>query len=67
MTLAIIALSIWIYSLKKELKETEQVLEQCSDRYYELIGKKNPRLSSRIKTNNHENSNMIENPCKCMC
>jgi len=38
-TLAIIGLSIWIYSLKKELKETEEVLEQCSDRYYKVIGK----------------------------
>lgn len=38
-TLAIIGLSIWIYSLKKELRETEEVLEQCSERYYHEIGK----------------------------
>ena len=38
-TLAIIGLSIWIYELKKELRETEKVLEQCSDRYYKEIGK----------------------------
>lgn len=33
------ALSIWIYKLKKDLKETEQVLQQCSDRYYQEISK----------------------------
>lgn len=38
-TIAIIGLSIWIYLLKKELKETEDVLQQCSERYYEKIGK----------------------------
>jgi hypothetical protein len=38
-TLIIIAFSFWIYSLKKELKETEEVLQQCSERYYEAIGK----------------------------
>jgi len=37
--LAIIGLSIWIYSVKKELKETDEVLQQCSDRYYKEIGK----------------------------
>jgi len=38
-TLIIIGLSIWIYTQKKELRETEEVLEQCSDRYYEVIAK----------------------------
>ncbi|WP_185681208.1 hypothetical protein [Chryseobacterium sp. 18068] len=38
-TLIIIVFSIWIYSLKKELKETEEVLQQFSDRYYEAVGK----------------------------
>ncbi|MDP9955151.1 hypothetical protein J2X97_000788 [Epilithonimonas hungarica] len=38
-TLAIIGLSIWIYSLKKELQETEEILEMCSDRYYKEISK----------------------------
>lgn len=38
-TLAIIGFSIWIYSLKKELQETEEILEMCSDRYYQEIGK----------------------------
>lgn len=38
-TLIIIGFGIWIYSLKKELKETEEVLQQCSERYYESIGK----------------------------
>lgn len=43
-TVAIIALSISIYmtskdfnKTKKELKETEEVLQQCSDRYYQEI------------------------------
>lgn len=38
-TLAIVGLSIWIYSLKKELQETEEILEMCSDRYYKEISK----------------------------
>lgn len=38
-TLIIIGLGIWIYSLKKELKETKEVLQQCSERYYEAIEK----------------------------
>ncbi len=45
-TLVIIALSISLYQTnkeynktKKELKETEEVLEQCSDRYYKEISK----------------------------
>lgn len=38
-TIIIIGLFVWIYSLKKELRETEEVLEECSDRYYDLIGK----------------------------
>lgn len=33
-------LVIWILSLLKNLNETEILLEQCSDRYYEEIGKK---------------------------
>lgn len=28
-----------VYSTKKELKETEEVLDQCSDRYYQEINK----------------------------
>ncbi|MGX9986846.1 hypothetical protein [Soonwooa purpurea] len=35
----IIALSIWINALRKELKETKEVLDQCSDRYYQEIQK----------------------------
>lgn len=38
-TLAIIVLSISLYITKKEVKETEEVLQQCSDRYYKEIGK----------------------------
>lgn len=38
-TLSIIVLFIWMYSLKKDLKETEGVLQQCTKRYYEKIGK----------------------------
>lgn len=38
-TLTIIGFSIWIYSLKKELRETEEILEMCSERYYKEIGK----------------------------
>lgn len=45
-TIAIIVLSIGLYQTnkdyikaKKELKETEQVLQQCSERYYKAIGK----------------------------
>lgn len=37
--LIIIGLSIWIYQLLKDLKETEEVLQQCSDRYYQEIKK----------------------------
>jgi len=45
-TLTIFALSISLYQTnknynktKKELKETEEVLQQCSDRYYKEIDK----------------------------
>lgn len=52
-TLAVIVLSISLYSItknykktqnefdkkEKELKETEEVLKQCSERYYKEIGK----------------------------
>ncbi len=35
--LSIIALSVWILFIYKKLKETEEVLQQCSDRYYKEI------------------------------
>ncbi len=52
-TLAVIILSVSLYNTtknydktqneldkkKKEFKETEEVLKQCSDRYYKEIGK----------------------------
>lgn len=52
-TIAVIILSVSLYNTtknynktqnefdrkKKELKETEEVLEQCSDRYYQEINK----------------------------
>ncbi|WP_449397648.1 hypothetical protein [Chryseobacterium wanjuense] len=45
-TIAIIVLSIGLYQTnkdyikaKKELKETEEVLKQCSEHYYKVIGK----------------------------
>ncbi len=40
-TLIIIGLAIWISTLRKELKETDEVLEQCSNRYCELLNNKN--------------------------
>ncbi len=33
-TLEMVGLSVWVYSTKKELKETEELLDQYSDRYY---------------------------------
>lgn len=36
-TIIIIALSFWIYLLKKDIKETNEVLQQCSERYYKEI------------------------------
>lgn len=38
-TLVIVGLSVWVYSTKKELKETEELLDQYSDRYYQEINK----------------------------
>jgi len=38
-TSAIIGLSIWIYLLHKQAEESEEVLQQCSERYYKAIGK----------------------------
>ncbi|WP_164467946.1 hypothetical protein [Epilithonimonas vandammei] len=38
-TLIIIGLSIWISLLLKELRETNEVFQQCSDRYYKEISK----------------------------
>lgn len=38
-TIIIILLVFWIVELRNELTETREVLEQCSDRYYEAIGK----------------------------
>lgn len=38
LTLAVITLSLYLYRSNKELKETEEILEQCSDRYYKEIG-----------------------------
>lgn len=37
--LIIIGLSIWIYFLLKDLKETNEVLEQCSERYNKEVVK----------------------------
>ncbi|EFK33973.1 MULTISPECIES: hypothetical protein [Chryseobacterium] len=39
-TICIILLSIWIVILHKNLKETEEVLQQCSERYYKEISEK---------------------------
>ncbi|GEM_PF-586107 len=39
LTLAVITLSYYPYRSNKELKEIEEVLQQCSDRYYEVVGK----------------------------
>jgi uncharacterized protein YoxC len=38
-TITIVVLSIYLYQTKKEYKETEEVLQQCSDRYYQEISK----------------------------
>lgn len=38
-SLIVIGLSIWIYFLLKDLKETNEVLEQCSERYYMEVNK----------------------------
>ena len=38
-TILIVALSIFLYSVNKQLQETEEVLKQCSDRYYQEITK----------------------------
>jgi len=35
----IVILAIWITQLRKELYETETLLQQCSHRYYQEIGK----------------------------
>ena len=35
----VIGLSIWIYILLKDLKETNELLEQCSERYYMEVNK----------------------------
>jgi len=35
----VIGLFIWIYFLLKDLKETNEVLEQCSERYFMEINK----------------------------
>lgn len=35
----ILALLAWIFTLYVEINETNEVLEQCSDRYYEVIDK----------------------------
>ena len=40
-TFFIIVLLIWIFFLYKNLKETEEVLQQCSDRYYKEINQNN--------------------------
>lgn len=34
--------TLWIIQLRKDLHETEAVLEQCSDRYYQEINKEKP-------------------------
>lgn len=40
-TFFIIVLLIWVLFLYKNLKETEEVLQQCSDRYYKEINQNN--------------------------
>lgn len=38
----LLLLAIWIMQLRKDLQETEAVLKQCSDRYYQEINKEKP-------------------------
>lgn len=35
----ILLLCLWVLNLRKELKETEVLLEQCADKYYQEISK----------------------------
>jgi hypothetical protein len=35
----IIGLSAWCYNLHKDLKDTEEILQLCEGRYYELLPK----------------------------
>ncbi len=37
--LIIILLCAWVVQLQNDIKETEKVLQQCSDRYYQEIAK----------------------------
>jgi len=39
LTFTVITLSFYLYQSSKELKDTEEVLEHCSDRYYKEIKK----------------------------
>lgn len=41
-SILLLLLAIWIIQLRNELEETEAVLEQCSDRYYQEINKEKP-------------------------
>ena len=38
-TIIILLLVIWVKKLQKDLQETEVLLDQCSDRYYQKINK----------------------------
>ena len=38
-TIIILLLVIWVKKLQKDLQETEVLLDQCSDRYYQEINK----------------------------
>ena len=35
----IVLFAIWVVDLRKDLQETEMLLEQCADRYYQEINK----------------------------
>ena len=42
-SILLLLLAIWIIQLRKDLEETEAVLEQCSHRYYQEINKEKPK------------------------
>ncbi|MBF8457235.1 hypothetical protein IV494_08570 [Kaistella sp. G5-32] len=38
-TVIILLLVIWINTLQNDLIETEEIMQQCTERYYQKIGK----------------------------
>jgi len=38
-SILLLVATIWVKQLRKELRETEDLLQQCSDRYYKEVMK----------------------------